>query len=387
MTHVSPPRVHIPLGPTSEVYRGPILMASGHRPFFLLAGLYAALALPMWLLAWRGILPLTSTWHGHEMVFGFAVAAIAGFLLAAVPKWTDSKPFRGPRVALLVTLWFVGRLGMWIPGLARLDLLFLPVLALFLGREIWHARNRRNYGVPLLLGALWALNLLFHFLDSSLALRVAAYVVTTLVALIAGRIVPQFTRNALKLAGHAAHECHTPKWLDVLSVPAVLAVAATELIAPLTLVSGIAAAVASLILGLRMRGWRTWQTRALPIVWILHVGYAFVPLGLALKAVADVGGPLGTFAALHALTAGAMGVMILAVASRAALGHAGRPLVASPATVVAYALVISGAILRVAAAHPHAVIAAGALWSAGYAVFSAVYWPILTRPRLDGQPG
>ena len=381
------PRIPIPLGPTSERYSGPILLASGHRPFFLLAALYAALAVPMWLLAWRGILPLTSTWHGHEMVFGFAIAAIAGFLLAAVPKWTNSQPLQGPRVALLVALWLVGRAAMWLHGAAWLDLLFLPALAALLAEPILRARNRRNYGVPAMLMALWLLDVLFQFGSLSLALRVAAYVVTTLIALIAGRIVPTFTRNALKMAGDPAHACYTPRWLDALAVPAVLAVAATELVLPMSQASGVAALLAAVVLGARMAGWRTWQTRRLPIVWILHVGYAFVPLGLALKAVADLGGPIGTFAALHALTAGAMGVMILAVASRAALGHAGLPLVVTRPTIAAYVLVILGALLRVAVAHPHAVLLAGVLWSAGYGLFAWVYWPILTRPRADGQPG
>jgi uncharacterized protein involved in response to NO len=141
------------------------------------------------------------------------------------------------------------------------------------------------------------------------------------------------------------------------------------------------------LLGARMAGWRTAQTLKLPIVWVLHAGYAFMPLGLALKATADLGGPIGSFAALHALTAGGIGVMILAVASRAALGHSGRPLVVAPATVAAYLLVIAGSLLRVSVSHPHAVLASGVLWSLGYAVFATVYWPILTQPRVDGQPG
>ena len=170
-------------------------------------------------------------------------------------------------------------------------------------------------------------------------------------------------------------------------MPAALAVAVTELTAPMSQVSGIAALFAAFVLGARMTRWRTWQTRRLPIVWILHAGYAFVPLGLALKGVADLGGPIGYFAALHALTAGAIGVMILAVASRAALGHAGRPLVVSRATVLAYVLVIAGALLRVAVTHPHAVVLSGVMWSVGYGIFAAVYWPILTQPRRDGLPG
>lgn len=388
-------RVSIPLGPVTDTWRGPALLASGHRPFFLFAGVYGAGALVLWLLAWRGLLPLTSSWHGHEMIFGFAVAAIAGFLLAAVPKWTNSPPYRGLRVAVLMALWLGGRLGMGLAGAGViapmigtvLDLLFLPALAWFIGAQIVRARNRRNYQVPAVLLVAWGLDVFYHFGNASLALRVGVYVVATLITLIAGRIVPAFTRNALRQAGHPDIECTTPRWLDVTAVPAMALVAVTELALPSSPWSSLAAGVAALIVGLRMVGWQTWHTRRLPLVWILHVGYAFLPLGLLMKAIADLGGPVGPFAALHALTAGAIGVMILAVASRAALGHSGRPLVPATATVVAYYLVIAGALIRVLAIHPHATLAAGILWSAGYAVFSVVYWPMLTRPRADGQPG
>lgn len=377
----------IPLGPVTDTWRGPALLASGHRPFFLFAGLYAAVAPILWLLAWRGYLPLTSAWHGHEMLFGFAVAAIAGFLQAAVPKWTDGQVYRGGRVAFLAALWLLGRAGMAIPGLEWLDLLFLPVLAFFVGRQILRTHNARNYVVPAMLVALWGLDAFYHFGNPSLALRVGIYVVAVLVALIGGRIVPTFTQNALRSSGHPGIVCQTPRWLDVLAVPAVIAVAVTELALPMTVWSGAAAALAGGVLGLRMLGWQTWKTRPLPLVWVLHAGYVFLPLGLILKAVADFGGPIGPFAALHALTAGAIGVMILAVASRAALGHSGRPLKPSTATVVAYWLVIAGALLRVSWPHPHVVTTSGVLWALGFAVFSVVYWPILTRPRIDGQPG
>lgn len=381
----------IPLGPTSDAWRGPVFLASGHRPFFLATAVWAAVALPLWLLAWRGLLPLSSSWHGHELVFGFAVAAIAGFLQAAVPKWTGQPLYRGDRVAWLAALWLLGRLAMaadlWLPGAARLDLLFLPLLAFFIGRDIVRAKNTRNYPVVGVLLGLWGLDALWQFGQPALALRAAVYLVVALIALIAGRIVPSFTQNALRQAGRPEATCKTPKALDVLAVPSMLAVVVTELLAPLSPASGVAALVAGVLLGTRMAGWLSWQTRALPLVWILHVGYAFLPLGLVLKAISDFGGPVGVFAALHALTAGAIGVMILAVASRAALGHSGRPLQPSRATVAAYYLVISGALLRTFGWHPHATLTAGVLWALGYAVFAVVYFPILTRPRIDGQPG
>jgi hypothetical protein len=213
-----PAPLTIPLGPTSvrDVWRGPAWLASGHRPFFLATGIYGALALGMWMFAWFGLLPLTSSWHGHEMVFGFGVAAIAGFLQAAVPKWTQQPTYRGARAALLFAL--------WLPGLHLLDLLVLPVLAFHIGRDLYRARNRRNYIVAGVLLALWGVDLLYHFGPPSLALRVAVYLVTALIALIGGRIVPVFTRNAMRLAGEADFDCRTPRWLEIAAVPAVLGV-------------------------------------------------------------------------------------------------------------------------------------------------------------------
>ncbi len=381
------PSIH--LGPAAVVddWQGPAWLASGHRAFFLASGLYGALAIVLWLLAWRGLLPLSSPWHGHEMVFGFGVAAIAGFLQAAVPKWTQQPIYRGRRVALLLALWLAGRLGMALPGLHFLDLLFLPVLAWLIGTDLVRSRNRRNYIVIAVLAGLWGIDLLYHFGPASLALRVAIYVVVALIALIGGRIVPMFTRNAMRLDGHFEFDCGTPRWLEVAAVPTVLGVAVTELVLPSSVWSGAVAGVAAVVLGWSLRGWHPWQTRRLPLVWILHVGYGFLPFGFALKAVADLGGPVGPFAALHALTAGGIGVMILGVSSRAALGHSGLPLQPSRATVVAYGLVITGALLRVLTAHPHALLAAGILWSSGFALFAKEYWPILTRPRTDGLPG
>ncbi len=388
-------RVPIPLGLTSLRWQGPVLLASGHRLMFLAAGVYAPVALAAWLLAWRGHLPLSSWWHGHELIFGFAVAAIAGFLQAAVPKWTQGPLFRGTRAGVLAGAWLLGRVGMALTpaGIPAwpLDLLFLPLLAGWVGLDILRAKNARNYQVVAILLALWGLDLTYQFAPpgpwQARALHAAVYGIVTLIALIGGRVVPSFTQNALRQAGHTSHACSTPLWLDRLAVPLLALVVASELLLPFSLLSGVVALLAALVTGLRMLRWRSWQTRALPLVWVLHVGYAFIPLGLLLKGISDLGGPIGAFAALHALTAGAIGVMILAVASRAALGHSGRPLVPSRLTVMAYVLVIAGALLRVFGVLPELVLTAGILWATGYAVFAAVYWPILTKPRLDGQEG
>jgi uncharacterized protein involved in response to NO len=269
-----------------------------------------------------------------------------------------------------------------------LDLLFLPAFAGFILADILRAGNKRNYQVPAMLFGIAALNALYHFHDDQLvALHAATYLITAMIALIGGRIVPAFTQNALRMAGHRDVTCRTPRRLDAIAIPSVILVVLTELFAPDTYLSAAAALAAGLVLLARMAGWHSLKTLGMPIVWILHVGYLWVPVGFLLKAASEFAHLVPHGAALHALTAGAIGTMILAVASRAALGHAGMPLKVSRWTVLAYLLVIAGALLRVAAPHPHAMMLAGALWSLGYAIFAVVYFPILTRPRVDGLPG
>jgi uncharacterized protein involved in response to NO len=380
-------RIAIDIQEPRRTYRGPAVLASGHRPFFLAAGLSATSGLALWVAALAGYLPISAAWHGHEMVFGFAVSAIAGFLMAAVPKWTGGEVIQRHRLACLLGLWLAGRIAMIADAATWLDLLFLPTFASLMLADIVRARNTRNYQVPAILFGLAALNLLYHFYDPTIALHAAIYLITALIALIGGRIVPAFTQNALRMAFRRNFDCATPRWIEIVAVPSVILVVLSEILAPHSALGGVAALVAGTALLVRMARWHSFKTLGMPIVWILHVGYLWIPVGFLLKAAADLGHWFPHSAAMHALTAGAIGVMILAVASRAALGHAGLPLVVSRWTVLAYALVITGALMRVFAPHAHALIPAGVLWSLGYAIFSAVYWPILTRPRADGLPG
>ena len=181
--------------------------------------------------------------------------------------------------------------------------------------------------------------------------------------------------------------CTTPPWLDVVAVPAVVVVVGVELAYPGSPAAGVAAAVAGVILLLRMLGWQTLKTFYDPLVWILHAAYLWLPVGYLLKAGADLGGWIDSSSALHALTAGAIGSMILAVGSRAALGHSGRPLKVRPATIVVYVLVLTAGLVRVFAPLEGATMVSGLLWTAGYGLFCIDYWAILTKPRIDGLPG
>lgn len=388
----------------------PALWQRGFRPFFLAAGVYGCAFVAAWTFAWRGafaapawLLPMW--WHGHEMLFGVVAAAIAGFLLTATPVWTGRPALRGRPLAALFALWALGRLAMWAAGVlpaalvAAADLAFPAALAAVLARTVWGTGQRRNYGVVALVGVLALANAGTHAqaLGGSAdaaprALRFAVDLVVTLIVVIGGRITPGFTTNALARLGSPARARSIP-WLDRLAVAAAVALAAADLLAPRSVASGALAALAAAAVAGRMAGWQTLRTGRDPLVWSLHAGMAWVALGLALVAAGDLGAPIAPSAGLHALTAGAMGSMILAVMTRVGLGHTGRPLVLPTYAVSCYALVHAGAALRVAAAlaeptlAPPLLAAGGLLWAAAFGLFAALYVPILTRPRIDGREG
>ena len=368
------------------------ILRSGHRLFFLGASVYASLSLVAWLLAYQGKLPLRATWHGHELLFGFAAAAIGGFLTAAVPKWTKSKLFAGAPAAALFAVWLAGRVAMWVEVATWIDLLFLPVMAVAVFHRLLRASNRRNYQIAGMLAALTGLNIAWHLGYESESLRATTMMVVALIALIGGRIIPGFTRNAIIAAGGDGNRVQRDDLADRASVPIVVIAAGLELVAPLSLAAGIAELIAAAVLAWRARRWGLGATLRWPIVWVMHAAWWFVPLGFALSGVVAVSGRLGVdvgidpFAALHALTAGGIGGMIMAVASRAARGHAGLPLVATRLTVLCYVLVLGGAMLRVAGGRA-AIIPAGSAWALGWAIFALEYAPMLLRARRDGRPG
>jgi uncharacterized protein involved in response to NO len=340
-----------------------------------------------WLASLFGVIELSTSWHGHEMLFGFGTAALSGFMMAAVPKWTNANPVQGMPLAVLILLWLFGRVAIFTETYVWLDLLHLPFLAFLVGRMIYGAGNKRNYIVPAMVLMLAGLNGLYHYFDPSLALRAGACLLPAFLVLIGGRVVPAFTQNALRMTLAKNITCTTPAWTERLALPSVLLVVILELVAAETAFTGAAAILAASVLLIRMLGWQSLKTLSIPLVWILHVGYAWLPLGFALKGLADLGVLENTFAAMHALTTGAVGVMVLAMGSRAALGHSGRPLIATKPTILVYFLVIGAAVLRVFLPFDWALPAAGLLWTAGWGLFAVTYWPVLARPRIDGLPG
>ena len=384
------------------------LWGRAFRPFFLGVGVYGFVIVAAWIAIWRGALPAPgwlspAWWHGHEMLFGLVAAAIAGFLLTAAPVWTGRPALSGRPLMALFGLWTAGRLAMLAAGqlpaglVAAIDGAFLPVVAWVLARTVWGTGQRRNYGVVALVGLLALANAAVHaqalgFAAGSAprALRIAADVIVVLIVVIGGRITPAFTTNALIRLGVDAHASSRP-WLDRLAIAAVVLLAGVDLVAPRSFASGTLAAAAGLAVATRMIGWQTLRTWRDPLVWSLHAGMVWIAIGLVLVAAGDLGGSVPASAGLHALTAGAMGSMILAVMTRVSLGHTGRLLVLPSGAVCSYALVHAGALARVgatlapAAAERWLLVVGGLLWAGAFGLFALLYGSILTRPRVGGK--
>lgn len=387
-------------------WAGPALFAYGFRPFFLAAATWACAALLLWLASLAHGLPLPSAmapmaWHAHEMLFGFAMASVGGFMLTAIPNWTGRLPLSGWPLAALVGLWLVGRLATltsaWtgaVPG-AVLDLAFPAALLAVVLREVAAGRNWRNLPVCAGAAVLLTANLLTHLEPLGLAdttglgQRLGIGTLAMLVGLIGGRIVPSFTTNALRREGGTRLPATFGPFDKVVLAASLVAIVVWVAV-PEQAVTGILLVLAGLGHGVRLARWHPLATRGEPLLWVLHLGYAWLALGLVLLGADALRGTYGQH--LHALTAGCFATMILAVMTRATLGHTGRELTANRATMVAYLLVSLGALARVAAhAFPAVylpmVTTAGLAWLMGFVLFLAIYGPMLLRPRPDGRPG
>ena len=386
----------------------PILLAWGFRPFFLAAGVWGVVAVTAWIAALAGhsVLPESlppALWHGHEMLFGFVGAAVAGFLLTAVPNWTGTPAVVGRPLGIAVGAWLLGRAGFWfadaLPAwlVAGADVAFLPILAVLAGRPILASGNRRNLPFPVLIAAMAAGNIMVHAEIMGAAetawpgTLLAAYAVAAMLALVGGRIGPNFTMNALRARGIDADAAPVP-WIERSWGP-VMALTATADMLGLGAMAGAGALALGVLFALRMRRWRTLDTLKEPIVWVLHLGHGWLAAAFLIIGLAGLVEGLEPRTVMHALFIGAFATMILAVMTRAALGHTGRPLKVAAIIVPAYGLVGVAAVLRVflpwAAPDGTAfwIEAAGVAWIAAFAIYVAVYFPILTRPRVDGRPG
>lgn len=377
----------------------------GFRPFYLVAAVFAVVALPVWIGSFFGAIPAGAylggiAWHSHEMVFGFATAVIAGFLLTAVRNWTGLPTPSGGVLAALALLWVSGRLlvAAGPPIVAAIaDLAFLPALATAIAIPITRSRNVRNFKVLAVLGGLMIANGGFHLAElgvlpsafSRISIIAALDVIVILITIVAGRVIPAFIGNAVPTA--------RPKSIYVVEVAAVLPLliilalgpGSFWISVPVSIWIGLLliAAVAHII---RLLLWDPFQTRRNALLWMLPVAYAWVPTALLLRAGAALpmlGIPAS--AAFHALTIGAIASLMVAMMTRSALGHTGRVLKAGPIEIATFLMLQAAALVRVVPGifwpqHYQAyVIGSATLWSLAFAIFIMGYWTILTRPRID----
>lgn len=378
------------------------LLRLGFRPFYLGAAWFALLAVPVWVGLFLGHVQLNlriapMLWHAHEMLFGFAIAVIVGFLLTAGKAWTGLPTPRGAALGSLAALWLAARIAAVAapyPVYALLDVLLLPAVAAIFARVLWRARNVRNLPLAGILALLSLANLCFHLAAlgavsiSPLApLHAALGLIVLIETVIAGRVVPNFTANAtpgLRLAP-------TPRLGWAAFGASALAVL-LWVFAPANAFTGVVFLAAAALQWLRQAHWGVRATLRRPILWILHLAYAWIGLGFLLLGLANFGWVAASLG-LHALAVGATGGLIIGMITRTARGHTGRPLQVGRAEVAAYVLVMAAAVLRVLLplAAPQAFSAAISLaavaWSAAFAIYAWIYTPWLTRTRVDGKDG
>lgn len=386
--------------PRLRNHQGPAILSYGFRPFFLFGSIYAGAMIPLWLGVFAGELDLHTAfaprdWHVHEMLFGYVAAIVGGFLLTAVPNWTGRLPLQGAPLAVLVSTWLAGRIAIftsasigWVAACA-IDAAFLALLAGAAAREIIAGRKWGNLPVVALISLLGADNIAFH-VEAHLggladySTRFAIAILITLISLIGGRIVPSFTRNWL--ARQQPGRMPSPFGrFDAAVVGVSMLALATWIVAPISKATGATLIVASILHAIRLARWAGYRTASDRLVLILHLAYAFVPLGYILSGLAafDV---LPSSAGIHAWTAGAIGTMTLAVMTRATLGHTGQALQASIGTQCLYTAVIAAALTRICASiHTEhmqiLLIVAGIGWTTAFLGFALLYGPTLCSPR------
>ena len=378
------------------------LLRLGFRPFYIGAALVAALLVPLWLLLFLGHSVITPAvpallWHAHEMLFGFAATVVIGFLMTAGKNWTGLATPRGPLLGALALLWLAARVAAlgsspWL--YAALDFALLPIIALVFARLLLRARNHRNLPLAGILSLLALANGVFHLAANGVVdispltpLYAGLALITLIECVIGGRVIPAFTMAAnpgLRLVASLTVERLT---LGLTAAGLMLWVVAPP--NPLTALTLLAASTAQ---AWRLSGWRSALTVGKPILWILHAAYAWVPVALALLALAQLGW-VGHSVGVHALALGSTGGLILGMMTRTARGHTGRPLAVSKAEVLAYALVLGAALVRVigallpAAVYPMSLMLAATAWSLAFGIYLVKYTPWLLQTRLDGKDG
>ena len=382
--------------------QGPAFWSYGFRPFFLSAALFSGIAIPLWVLILTGLdgaefFYAPRDWHVHEMIFGFLPCVMTGFVLTAIPNWTERPPMRGFPLMLLVSLWVTGRLAMflpWVPPLvlAMIDGAFLVIVAGVVWREIVIAKAWGRLPIGVLISLYAMANLVFHVLwqngrATDVAERMALALIMLLLALIGGKITPGFTEDFLEQEGGTKQPAPFSPF-DGVSIVLLAFAGMAWVVNPVSFMAGMAFVMAGVIHLARLARWYGWLTWREPLVLILHVGYGWLTMAFLLLGSAILGVGLLPEHAIHALTTGAVGVMTLGVMTRASLGHTGRIKHAGPPTVLIYLLVNLGAIIRTFGPSLHfptdvSLSLAAACWSGAYLLFVGAYGRILLGPSLE----
>jgi len=389
--------------------RPPVLLTFPFRLFFLLTGIYGAIIIPAWLglflAGWSlPVGPMPMEWHSHEMLYGMVPAAIAGFVLTAVCNWTGASPLQGYRLLALGLIWLAGRVVIWnasyLPNIvvAVVDLLFLPVLAAYLFVLLQRHGNKRNLILVAVISVLFVGNLCMHmgYAEGSLLLVrtgkiIALDVIALVMVIIAGRIIPAFTTNWLRLNKPDSNGAKTFPAIEYLALISTLLMLPTDLFIKSPEVAGVIALTAFLANAIRLAGWSGWKILSEPLLWILHLGYSWLVLALLLKSMSAFGLPTAS-AWQHALGTGAMATLILGVMTRVVLGHTGRPLKLPRFATLIYAAISLAAVFRLLTAfsvmdYQIGLMISGVAWTLAFALFVLIYWPLLNQPRVDGRPG
>ncbi len=376
----------------------------GFRPFFLFGGMWSALHVLLWVLFQAGwiSLPLQDpmVWHAHEMIFGFASAMVAGFLLTASQNWTGIQGVHGKKLKILVLLWISARVlsvtnenlhGVY----ALVDLSFYPMLGWYLKPYLANSVQKRNWIFLFLFFVLFLANLIIHnayfqwfsLPDPRATLLLSMYAIVMMISVIGGRVIPFFTNNAVPNTNPFRHPL-LEKFTEMSIAVSALAVFVHEF----SIITALLCGATAIIHLLRWFFWKPWKSRSVPILWILYVGYLWIPIGFVLRALASASMILPS-SSTHAFTAGAIGTMIYGMTTRVALGHSGRPIRASRWIVAGYVAIVLCAVIRVfgplfdPAHYLWHIQVSGLLWFFAFALFTAIYAPILTQPRADGKNG
>ncbi|MBK7743793.1 MAG: NnrS family protein [Betaproteobacteria bacterium] len=373
----------------------------GFRPFYLLASGFAALSILLWVGQYAGYLPAVHVrdpaWHGHEMLFGYTMAVVAGFLLTAVRNWTGKPTPAGASLIALAVLWVAGRVLILTPyavAAAVVNAAFPVAVAIGIGIPIVASRNRRNYFFIALMLLLGLAVLAFHLAHlgalrwpERASLQVGLDVVLFIMAVMGGRVIPMFTNNGIP----GVQAVRQPA-VEKLALGSALALLGADVLQLPPWTVGVIALAAAATHAWRLHLWQPWRTRGTPIVWVLHLAYGWIVVHLALRGLAALGA-VAELLAVHALTIGAIGGMTIGMMTRTARGHTGRPLQADGFEQACYVLVALAAAIRVfggmllPGAYLETVVVSGLCWSAAFALYAIRYAPVLSRPRLDGKPG